>query len=362
MAGDNKTEQPTPKKLSEAFNKGQFPRSQELQTLCVTGAGFLSLLAFGPSMWEQMGRIMLHFFSNANAIDLKPDFIKDYTTASITGIMSIVAPVIAAAALGGIAAGVSQTRFRLTLGASELNLNKINPANGWKKLMPSINTLNLLSTSFAKISLLGLVLFFEARKAIRSPIFTSSMSVGDLMQFLIQITMSLVYKFLIVMVLFAIIDYAYQIWKNTQDLMMTKEEVKDESKNADVAPEVKSRQRQMRMKLMRRLMMQNVADADVVLTNPTHFAVALKYDPATMKAPKVIAKGQRLLALKIRELAKNHQIPIVENKPLARSLYKSTQVNQEVPAALYAAIAEILAAVYRLNPYKYRHRATASVA
>jgi flagellar biosynthetic protein FlhB len=188
------------------------------------------------------------------------------------------------------------------------------------------------------------------------------MSVGDLMQFLIQITMSLVYKFLIVMVLFAIIDYAYQIWKNTQDLMMTKEEVKDESKNADVAPEVKSRQRQMRMKLMRRLMMQNVADADVVLTNPTHFAVALKYDPATMKAPKVIAKGQRLLALKIRELAKTHQIPIVENKPLARSLYKSTQVNQEVPAALYAAIAEILAAVYRLNPYKYRHRATASAA
>jgi len=138
--------------------------------------------------------------------------------------------------------------------------------------------------------------------------------------------------------------------------------VKDESKNADVAPEVKSRQRQMRMKLMRRLMMQNVADADVVLTNPTHFAVALKYDPATMKAPKVIAKGQRLLALKIRELAKTHQIPIVENKPLARSLYKSTQVNQEVPAALYAAIAEILAAVYRLNPYKYRHRATASAA
>ncbi len=140
---------------------------------------------------------------------------------------------------------------------------------------------------------------------------------------------------------------------------MTKEEVKDETKNADVAPEVKSKQKEMRMKLMRRLMIQNVTDADVVLTNPTHFAVALKYDPKTMRAPKVIAKGQLLIAAKIKEMALKHQIPVIENKPLARSLYKTTQVNQEVPAALYAAIAEILAAVYRLNPYKYRHRATA---
>ena len=202
-------------------------------------------------------------------------------------------------------------------------------------------------------------MYFEAQKAIRSPIFTSSMSIGDLFIFITKITMSMLYKFMIIMVFFAILDYAYQIWKTNKDLMMTKEEVKDETKNADVAPEVKSKQKEMRAKLMRRLMIQNVTDADVVLTNPTHYAVALKYDSKTMRAPKVIAKGQLLIAAKIKHLALKHQIPVIENKPLARSLFKTTQVNQEVPAALYAAIAEILAAVYRLNPYKYRDRATA---
>ena len=202
-------------------------------------------------------------------------------------------------------------------------------------------------------------MYFEAQKAIQSPILTSSMSVGDLFIFITKIAMSMLYKFMIIMVFFAILDYAYQIWKTNKDLMMTKEEIKDETKNADVAPEVKSKQKEMRAKLMRRLMIQNVTDADVVLTNPTHFAVALKYDSMTMRAPKVIAKGQLLIAAKIKHLAMKHQIPVIENKPLARSLFKTTQVNQEVPAALYAAIAEILAAVYRLNPYKYRHRATA---
>ena len=241
----------------------------------------------------------------------------------------------------------------------QLDLKKLNPASGWKKLIPSVNTLTLLGTSFSKIGVLGLAMYFEAQKAIRSPIFTSSMSIGDLFIFITQIAMSMLYKFMIIMVFFAILDYAYQIWKTNKDLMMTKEEVKDETKNADVAPEVKSKQKEMRAKLMRRLMIQNVTDADVVLTNPTHFAVALKYDSKTMRAPKVIAKGQLLIAAKIKHLAMKHQIPVIENKPLARSLFKTTQVNQEVPAALYAAIAEILAAVYRLNPYKYRDRATA---
>lgn len=119
---------------------------------------------------------------------------------------------------------------------------------------------------------------------------------------------------------------------------------------------MKGRRHAMRLSMRQRKMIQSVPQADVVLTNPTHYAVALKYDPDTMTAPKVIAKGERLFAAKIKELAKSHQIPIVENKPLARSLYKSTPVGNEVPASLYAAIAEILAAVYRLNPYKYRMR------
>ena len=134
MPGDDKTEQPTAKKLSDAFNKGQFARSQELQTLCVTGAGFLSLLSFGPMIWDDMTGIMRHFFGGFNSIDIRPDFMKQYAATSISSVMKMVAPIVGAAALGGIAAGISQTRFKLTLGAGELDLNKLNPANGWKKL------------------------------------------------------------------------------------------------------------------------------------------------------------------------------------------------------------------------------------
>ena len=155
------------------------------------------------------------------------------------------------------------------------------------------------------------------------------------------------------MIFFALVDYGYQLWKTGRDLMMTKEETKEEHKNQEGDPKMKGRRQQMRMALRQRRMIQDVPDADVILTNPTHYAVALKYNANGMAAPRVLAKGERLFAAKIKELAREHKIPIIENKPLARSLYKSTPVGHEIPAAMYSAIAEILAAVYRLNPYKY---------
>ena len=354
-----KTEQASAKKLQDAFNKGQFAKSPEIQTLFVTGAGMLSLMMVGPAMWQQAAMIMTSMFTELNSIQLKQEFMQEYMQTSGTTFMKMVAPVVGAAALGGVLAGVSQTKFRLTLEAVDLNWGKINPLNGWKKIAGT-NAWVTAGFSTAKLGILGTSLFSEARKAIQSPIFSSSVSVSDFFKFVTGTTVSVFMKFLLMMILFAALDYAYQLWKTRKDLMMTKEETKEEHKSQEGDPKMKGRRHSMRMSMRQRKMIQSVPQADVVLTNPTHYAVALKYDPDTMVAPKVIAKGERLFAAKIKELAKDHQIPIVENKPLARSLYKSTPVGNEVPAPLYAAIAEILAAVYRLNPYKYRMRGAAA--
>lgn len=350
-----KTEQASAKKLQDAFNKGQFAKSPEIQTLFVTGAGMLSLMMVGPALWQQAAMIMTSMFTELNSIQLKQEFMQEYMQTSATTFMKMVGPVVGAAALGGILAGVSQTKFRLTLEAVDLNWSKINPINGWKKIAGT-NAWVTAGFSIAKLSILGTALWSEARKAIQSPIFSSSVGVSDFFKFVTGTTVSVFMKFLLMMILFATLDYAYQLWKTRKDLMMTKEETKEEHKSQEGDPKMKGRRHAMRMSMRQRKMIQSVPQADVVLTNPTHYAVALKYDPDSMVAPKVIAKGERLFAAKIKELARDHQIPIVENKPLARSLYKSTPVGNEIPAPLYAAIAEILAAVYRLNPYKYRMR------
>jgi flagellar biosynthetic protein FlhB len=350
-----KTEQASPKKMQDAFNNGQFAKSAEIQTLFVTGAGVMSLVVVGPSIWQESSMIMSGMFTQMDGVVLKQEFMQEYFSNSSVTFGKMVAPVVGSAALGGVLAGLSQTKGKLTLEAANFKWSKLNPATGWKKII-STNALVTAFFSIGKISILGGALFTEARKAIQSPIFTSTVGVGDFIKFVSSTTISVLVKCLLMMGLFAILDYAYQLWKNQQDLMMTKEEVKEEHKNQEGDPKMKGRRHQMRIALRQRKMMQDVPEADVILTNPTHYAVALKYHPGKMTAPRVIAKGERLFAAKIKEIARAHQIPIMENKPLARSLYKSTPVGHEVPAPLYAAIAEILAAVYRLNPYKYRLR------
>jgi len=155
------------------------------------------------------------------------------------------------------------------------------------------------------------------------------------------------------LVILAAIDYAYQIWRTDRDMMMTKQEVKEESKNTEGNPQIKARQRRKRQARTKRKMLLEVPKADVVVVNPIHFAVALRYDRKTMKAPKVVAKGTRLNALQIKEIAQQHQVPIIENIPLARMMFKYCPVGGEVPAQLYAAVAEVLAWVYRVNAYRY---------
>jgi len=185
------------------------------------------------------------------------------------------------------------------------------------------------------------------------PIFHSSVNMARIAAFLAESSFKIVTRVGLALIVLAAADYGYQFWRTNQDLMMTKEEVKDENKSSEGNPQVKAQLRRKRKAISKRKMLAEVPKADVVVVNPTHIAIALRYDRKTMKAPKIVAKGIRMNAQQIREIAQEHQVPIVENIPLARLMFKYGRVGGEIPAELYAAVAEVLAWVYRVNAYRY---------
>jgi len=205
----------------------------------------------------------------------------------------------------------------------------------------------------AKLSVIIALCYGVIKKILQDPIFHSSVDVARIAAFMADSSFKLILQVGVALVVLAAADYAYKFWQTSQDLMMTKEELKEETKNTEGNPAVKARQRRRRQSITKRKMLAEVPKADVVITNPTHIAIALRYDRKTMKAPKIIAKGIRLNASQIREIAQQHQVPIVENKPLARLMFKYGRVGGEIPAQLYAAVAEVLAWVYRVNAYRY---------
>jgi flagellar biosynthetic protein FlhB len=191
------------------------------------------------------------------------------------------------------------------------------------------------------------------RSILADPIFHSSVDVARIAGFMADSSFRVITRVAMALVVLAAADYGYQFWRTNEDMKMTKEEVKDEAKNAEGNPQVKAQRRRKQFAMAKRKMLAEVPKADVVVVNPIHLAVALRYDRKTMKAPKIVAKGSRLNALRIREIAAEHQVPIVENVPLARLMFKYGRVGGEIPAELYAAVAEVLAWVYRVNAYRY---------
>ncbi len=353
-----KTEQASAKKLADAFAQGQFAKSAEIQTLVVTTAAATTLFASAKGMWNQMQETTEGIFHGLHTIEVIPGMMSTYAATAASSFSQLVTPTLGAATGGALLAGAMQTRFRFTPKAAELKWSKINPVNGWKRIA-SPNSWATTGFSVFKFASLGGVLYQEIHHAIRSPVFYSSVGIQEYITFLGTTTVSILVKAIGVMVLLAAADYAYQVWKTKKDLMMTKQEVSEESKSAEGDPKMKGRRKQMHMAMRQRKMLSDVPLADVIITNPTHLAVALRYDKKSMVAPKILAMGADHIAARIRQIATDNQVPIIENKPIARMLYKHAAVGSEIPAALYAAVAEILATVYRLNPYRY-YRAQAN--
>ena len=351
QAGE-KTEQATARHLEEALKKGQIARSREVQTVFVLMAGVLALKFTGQETWRLMGRCLVSTFSHLHDTPLSINALPGYAVAAVLLFGQCVWPVLAATMVGGLLAGGIQTRFRATSDVLGVNWERLSPLAGFKRLF-SRNAAVSTGIGIAKLSVVIALCFSVTKNVLEDPIFHSSVNLARIAGFMADSAFRIITQAGVALIVLAAVDYAYQFWQTAQDLKMTKQEVKDESKHTEGNPQVKAQQRRRRLAFTKRKMLAEVPKADVVVTNPTHVAVALRYDKKTMKAPVIVAKGTRLNALRIREIARQYQVPIIENKPLARLMFKYGRVGGEIPAQFYAVVAEVLAWVYRVNAYRY---------
>jgi flagellar biosynthetic protein FlhB len=347
-----KTEQPTPRRLEEAWKRGQIARSAEVQTVAVLTAVLLALLFAGRESWGLLLNTMAGLLAHLHDLPVSLNMLQGYAVNGSLLIGSCVWPVLAAAVIAALLAGGAQSRFRTASEALTVNWSRLDPVEGFKRVFSFRSAVPTLLAIF-KLAIVMALAYGTIQSVLTDPIFYSSVDVARIAGFMAESAYKIVFRVAFALALIAAADYGYQLWRTNQDLMMTKEEVKEEMKHTEGNPLVKAARRRRRLAVTKRQMLAEVPKADVVVTNPTRLAVALRYDRRTMKAPKIVAKGARWNALRIREIAQQHQVPILENKPLARTLFKYGRVGGEIPAQLYAAVAEVLAWVYRVNAYRY---------
>jgi flagellar biosynthetic protein FlhB len=350
-SGAEKSEEPTGKRLSESRKKGQIARSKELNTLAVTLGGFGGLLVFGGSMGNAMLDIMRGNFSLPREVIMDENSMGLWLAASGEIAMQAMFPLFLLLLVVSILGPISLGGWLFSAEAMAPKASRMNPLAGLKRMF-SVNALVELLKALGKFVLILLVgvavlaafqddLLAIVHEPIESAIIHALSVVGWS-----ALWMSCG------LILIAAVDVPFQLWSNKKKLMMTKQEVRDEYKDSEGKPEVKQRIRQMQREISERRMMQAVPEADVVITNPTHFAVALKYDPSKGSAPVLLAKGGDFTALKIREIANEHKVMVLESPALARAVFYSTELDQEIPAGLYLAVAQVLAYVYQLRQYK----------
>lgn len=352
--GGEKTEPATGKKLQDARNEGQVAKSQELSSALSLIALFLTLKIFISFIGENL------FYVFAVTYNKIPDVIDDSiggmsmrsATTVINNTMGIILKIVAPVFLIGVCvaliSNVLQVKWKVTTKPMKPKFSKINPLSGFKRIF-SKNSLFELLKSIAKVFLILYVAYTSIKDHQNDLFLLYDIPLMQVILLVGSIVMDAGLKISLVYLLVGIGDWVYQKHKFKEDMKMTKQEVKDEYKNTEGNPEVKGRQRSRMREASQRRMMQELPNADVVITNPTHYAVAIRYDASQYTAPIVVAKGENYLAAKIKEAAKEHQIEIVENKPLARMLYANVDVGEEVPPELYQAVAEVLAFVYSLR-------------
>ncbi len=349
--GGEKTEQPTSKKLSDARKEGKVAKSKEVVNGIALFGFFLGLRVFTSFAGFRFEEIFSWIYSiipdvvKMNGSGLTINTISGIMFALLTRMLIILLPFLVIGFLTGFVANLVQVGWKPTLKPLQPKLNKFNPVSGFKRIFSKQSIVNLLM-ALAKIFLVFYISYLTVRDQANNLFILYDVNLKAALNLIFRIIVDTGIKISIIYIILGFIDYAYQRWKFRDDMKMTKQEVKDEYKNTEGDPQIKGKQKQRMMESSRRRMMQNVPKADVVITNPTHLAVAILYDNTKDEAPRVVAKGEDYLAGKIREAAKESGVTIVENKPLARALYATVEVDEVIPPELYQAVAEILAVVY----------------
>jgi flagellar biosynthetic protein FlhB len=351
---DQKTEQATDKKLSEAADRGQFAKSPELQVLLLLGAALCVLAFTAQTTARDVAEYAVGSFSNFAKTQVTADTIPATLVHLSMTVGRGLGPVLLACVIAAVVGGGIQSGFRLSPEAFGFKLENLNPMAGFSRVFSKAALVRGL-IDLLKLVAIGMALWAGAKRLAMDPLFSSPIEVAYLAQFLQRATQEFFGRLLLSLGVIAAIGYAYERFKMSRDLRMTKQEVKDERKNAEGSGLMKSAQRRLGRRLLQKQMLAAVATADVVLTNPTHYAVALRYERGRDQAPVVLAKGENRFAQRIKALAAEHGVPTVENKPVARMLFALGEVGETIPAELYQAVASILAVVYRTHRY-YFHR------
>ena len=347
-SGQEKTEQATPRRIADARKKGDVAKSMEVPSAAVLLAALFTLYLAGDYMLKRIIMIMTHYIGNSSQIQVHPANMQLVAKESVTGAAFILAPLMLVIVITAILANFAQ--FGLLFAPEKIapKISKINPVQGFSNLF-SKQTLAQTIKSVLKVLLIGYVAYYEVIKALPGIMPLMDQPPYHILVFMARISFWIFLKCALVIAVLAAADYAFQKWQFMEKMKMTKQEVKDEAKQTEGDPHVRGRIRSIQMEMARRRMMEEVPKADVVITNPTHLSIALKYDAETMSAPVVIAKGAGIIAAKIKEIAIEHSIPVMEDKPLARALYKSVDIDQPIPEELFQAVAEVLAYVYGLK-------------
>ena len=343
---DNKSEQPTRRRLEKAREKGQVARSKDVPAAAVLLGGLLVLTYFGQTFLQALELEMVRVFH----FRLPPDISIRYISALLSGISfriaMVLVPILLAVMVFSVTSNLLQGGFIFSTEALGFHFAKLSPQNGLKKIFSKNGSVEL-GKSLIMLVVVSMICYQVISKHLAIYPRLILMDVRKLFYWTTTISYEIFVRVAVLLVVVAVGDYFFQKYRFTDGLKMTKQEVKEEFKETEGDPTTKSRIRRIQREMSRKRMMSDVPQADVVITNPTHYAIALSYKMDAMEAPKVVAKGVGFLALKIKELAQQHNIPMVENRPLAHTLYKTVDVGQYIPADLYKAVAEILAYVYK---------------
>jgi flagellar biosynthetic protein FlhB len=352
--GGEKTEPATQKKLDDARKDGKVAKSKELTSAFMLVTLFLLLKIF----ISYMGNNFIGLFSlvynrlsdyiNPAEVGFTSNAVSAFIMQMLLQILKNVWPFFLFGVAIALVISIIQVGWKVSTKPLEPKLSKFNPISGFKRIFSKESLFNLVM-AIIKIAVIGLIAYFSIRNNANDLFILYEISLNQAIALVGNIILNTGLKISVVYLIVGLIDYVYQRHKFSEDMKMTKQEVKDEYKNTEGDPQVKGQQRKKMQEASQRRMMQDVPKADVVITNPTHFAVALKYDADTGKAPVVLAKGEDYLAQKIKEKARESGVEIVENKPLARMLYHNVEIGEEIPPELYQAVAEVLATVYRMK-------------
>ncbi|MEK4510324.1 flagellar biosynthesis protein FlhB [Paenibacillus sp. FSL K6-2524] len=343
-----KSEKATPKKKQDSRKKGQIAKSQDVSGALILLSVFLSLSAFGGYIKTRLVFLYSDVFYHRLSMDVTTENVMTMFRSYGIQILLVLAPIFLVVVVVAAVASYAQVGFIMSGESLKMKFSKLNPIEGFKNIFSMRSVVEFLK-SILKLTVIGYLVFstvWGARGYISS---LSQVTVEAAFNFTAELTMSLGIKIAVALFVLGVIDYIYQKYDHAKKMRMSKQDVKDEYKKMEGDPLIKGkiRERQRRMALQR--MMQDVPKADVIITNPTHFAVALKYDGSQMDAPQVVAKGQDYVALRIREIAKEHGVITMENKPLARALFQRSEIGDVIPADLFQAVAEVLAYVYRMK-------------